>query len=81
VELGHRSLCLIHERHCYIRKVEKAGGKLENVEFDRIPGVKDPQGREPRRNIGKSVQRAGAVEGRIVSGFRPSLSALEPGSS
>jgi len=37
-------LCLIHERHCYIRKVEKAGGKLENVEFDRIPGVKDPQG-------------------------------------
>jgi len=26
----------------YIRKVEKVGGKLENVEFDKIPDVKDP---------------------------------------
>jgi branched-chain amino acid transport system substrate-binding protein len=26
----------------YIRKVEKVGGKLENVEFDKIPNVKDP---------------------------------------
>ena len=26
----------------YIRKVEKVNGKLENVEFDKIPNVKDP---------------------------------------
>ena len=26
----------------YIRKVEKVNGKLENVEFDKIPDVKDP---------------------------------------
>jgi branched-chain amino acid transport system substrate-binding protein len=26
----------------YIRKVEKRDGKLANVEFDRIPNVKDP---------------------------------------
>lgn len=26
----------------YIRKVEKVGDKLENVEFDKIPNVKDP---------------------------------------
>jgi len=26
----------------YIRKVEKVGGKLENVEFDKIENVKDP---------------------------------------
>ena len=26
----------------YIRKVEKVGGKLANVEFDKIPDVKDP---------------------------------------
>jgi branched-chain amino acid transport system substrate-binding protein len=26
----------------YIRKVEKVGDKLENVEFDKIPDVKDP---------------------------------------
>jgi len=30
----------------YIRKVEKVGGKLENVEFDKIPDVKDP-GKKP----------------------------------
>ncbi|HEX9276345.1 MAG TPA: ABC transporter substrate-binding protein [Casimicrobiaceae bacterium] len=26
----------------YIRKVEKVGGKLQNVEFDQVPDVKDP---------------------------------------
>jgi len=26
----------------YIRKVEKVGGALYNVEFDKIPDVKDP---------------------------------------
>ena len=26
----------------YIRRVERAGGELHNVEFDKIPGVKDP---------------------------------------
>jgi branched-chain amino acid transport system substrate-binding protein len=26
----------------YIRKVEKVGGKLQNVEFDNVPDVKDP---------------------------------------
>jgi branched-chain amino acid transport system substrate-binding protein len=26
----------------YIRKVEKVNGKLANVEFDKIPNVKDP---------------------------------------
>ena len=26
----------------YVRKVEKANGKLANVEFDKIPDVKDP---------------------------------------
>ena len=26
----------------YIRKVEKVGGKLQNVEFDQVPEVKDP---------------------------------------
>ena len=26
----------------YIRKVEKVGGKLQNVEFDKIADVKDP---------------------------------------
>jgi branched-chain amino acid transport system substrate-binding protein len=26
----------------YIRKVEKVNGKLANVEFDKIPDVKDP---------------------------------------
>jgi branched-chain amino acid transport system substrate-binding protein len=26
----------------YIRKVEKKDGKLANVEFDKIPDVKDP---------------------------------------
>jgi branched-chain amino acid transport system substrate-binding protein len=26
----------------YIRKVEKVGGKLQNVEFDSVPDVKDP---------------------------------------
>ena len=26
----------------YIRKVEKVGGQLQNVEFDSIPDVKDP---------------------------------------
>ncbi len=30
------------EQTVYIRKVEKRNGKLENVEFDRIPDVKDP---------------------------------------
>jgi branched-chain amino acid transport system substrate-binding protein len=26
----------------YIRRVERAGGELRNVEFDKIPDVKDP---------------------------------------
>ena len=26
----------------YIRKVEKVDGKLVNVEFDKVPNVKDP---------------------------------------
>jgi branched-chain amino acid transport system substrate-binding protein len=26
----------------YIRKVERVGGKLQNVEFDSIPDLKDP---------------------------------------
>ena len=26
----------------YIRKVEKVGGKLQNVEFDQVPEFKDP---------------------------------------
>jgi len=26
----------------YVRKVEKVGGKLYNVEFDKVPKVKDP---------------------------------------
>jgi branched-chain amino acid transport system substrate-binding protein len=30
------------EQTVYIRKVEKVNGKLANVEFDKIPDVKDP---------------------------------------
>ncbi len=30
------------DQNVYIRKVEKVNGKLENVEFDTIPDVKDP---------------------------------------
>ena len=26
----------------YIRKVQKVGGKLQNVEFDQVPDFKDP---------------------------------------
>jgi branched-chain amino acid transport system substrate-binding protein len=26
----------------YIRKVEKVGGKLQNIEFDQVPNFKDP---------------------------------------
>jgi len=26
----------------YLRKVERVGGKLQNVEFDSVPDVKDP---------------------------------------
>ena len=29
-------------QNVYIRRVEKVNGKLENVEFDTIPNVKDP---------------------------------------
>jgi branched-chain amino acid transport system substrate-binding protein len=28
----------------YIRRVEKVGGELVNVPFDRVPNVKDPEG-------------------------------------
>jgi branched-chain amino acid transport system substrate-binding protein len=30
------------DQSVYIRKVEKKNGKLANVEFDKIPNVKDP---------------------------------------